>query len=136
MDNYMSLKIMSKLGNERFARSVIAAFAAQLNPTIDQINDIKTAVSEAVTNCIVHAYQSENEIITIDVKLEGNTIHITVADQGLGIENVQIARQPFFTTKSEEERSGMGFTIMEAFMDSLDVHSDKNGTVVKMSKVI
>jgi stage II sporulation protein AB (anti-sigma F factor) len=137
MDNYMSLKILSKLGNETFARSVVAAFASQLNPTVDQINDIKTAVSEAVTNSIVHGYSSEEEFVTIDVLLHGGSVHITVTDQGVGIADVASARQPFFTTKPEDERTGMGFTIMDAFMDTLEVTSDgKMGVKVKMSKTI
>ncbi|MCL2675243.1 MAG: anti-sigma F factor [Firmicutes bacterium] len=142
MENFMSLKIYSKPGNETFVRSVVAAFAAQLNPTMDQINDIKTAVSEAVTNCIIHAYAGEKPMadcpITVDVLLDGGTVHITVVDEGVGIADVEAARQPFFTTKEGEERTGMGFTIMDAFMDKLDILSGAGqaGTVVRMSKII
>lgn len=135
-NNYMSLKVYSKAGNESFARSCVAAFAAQLNPTIDQINDIKTAVSEAVTNSIVHAGLKENDFVTVDVLLDGRTIHITVIDQGIGISDIEEARRPFFTTKSAEERTGMGFTLMDAFMDTLDIVSEGRGVAVKMSKVI
>lgn len=139
MDNFMSLSIASKSCNEAFARSVVAAFATPLNPTIDEINDIKTAVSEAVTNCIVHAYnKDESGIICIDARLDGNTIHIAISDKGVGIEDITKARQPFFTTKGgDDERSGLGFTVMETFMDTLTVatNGDK-GVVVTMSKAI
>lgn len=139
MDNFMNLTLAAKSCNEAFARSVVAAFTAPLNPTVDEINDIKTAVSEAVTNCIVHAYnRDESGVINIDAKLIGNVIHIAVADQGVGIEDIAKARQPFFTTKGDEEdRSGLGFTVMETFMDSLSVepNGDK-GVVVTMTKAI
>ncbi|MBE5731312.1 MAG: anti-sigma F factor [Clostridiales bacterium] len=139
MDNFMSLSIAAKSCNEAFARSVVAAFATPLNPTVDEINDIKTAVSEAVTNCIVHAYsKDESGIICIDARLDGNTIHIAISDKGVGIEDIIKARQPFYTTKGgDDERSGLGFTVMETFMDSLTVapNGDK-GVVVTMSKAI
>lgn len=139
MDNFMSLSIAAKSCNEAFARSVVAAFATPLNPTVDEINDIKTAVSEAVTNCIVHAYsKDESGIINIDARLDGNTIHIAISDNGVGIEDIIKARQPFYTTKGgDDERSGLGFTVMETFMDSLSVapNGDK-GVVVTMSKAI
>ena len=139
MDNFMNLTIAAKSCNESFARSAVAAFAAPLNPTVDDISDIKTAVSEAVTNCIVHAYsKDENGIINIQAKLIGNTIHIAISDEGVGIEDISKARQPFFTTKGgDDERSGLGFTVMETFMSSLTVTpNDKKGIVVKMTKVI
>lgn len=139
MDNFMNLTISAKSCNEAFARSVVAAFTAPLNPTVDEINDIKTAVSEAVTNCIVHAYgRDESGIICIDAKLQGNTIHIAISDKGVGIKDIMQARQPFFTTKTEdEERSGLGFTVMETFMDSLSVEPNGDqGVVVTMTKAI
>lgn len=139
MDNFMKLSIAAKSCNEAFARSVVAAFTTPLNPTVDDVNDIKTAVSEAVTNCIVHAYdRDENGIIDIDAFIEGNTIHIAISDKGVGISDIAKARQPFFTTKGDEEdRSGLGFTVMETFMDSLNVepNGDK-GIVVTMTKAI
>ena len=139
MDNFMNLSISAQSCNEGFARSVVAAFTAPLNPTVDEINDIKTAVSEAVTNCIVHAYDhDESGIININAFLEGDTVHIAISDKGVGISDIAKARQPFFTTKGDEEdRSGLGFTVMETFMDSLDVqpNGDK-GIVVTMTKAI
>ncbi len=139
MDNFMNLTIAAKSCNEAFARSVVAAFAAPLNPTVDEINDIKTAVSEAVTNCIVHAYDhDENGIIKIEAFLEDSTIHIAISDNGVGISDIEKARQPFFTTKSgDDERSGLGFTVMETFMDSLSVAPNgEKGIVVTMTKAI
>lgn len=136
MDNYMSLKIKAISANEGFARSVAAAFCVGVNPTIDQINDIKTSVSEAVTNSIVHGYKSSGEgIIEIGAWIEGSTVHIVVKDDGVGIADIVKARQPFYTTKPEDERSGMGFTVMESFMDSLSVESNGGrGVIVRMSK--
>lgn len=137
MDNYMSLKVDAISKNEGFTRSVVAAFCVELNPTLDEINDIKTAVSEAVTNCVVHGYEGQGGIIEINVALEGNTVHIEIKDNGVGIKDINAARQPFFTTKPEQERSGMGFTVMESFMDSLEISSNENrGLIVKMSKSI
>lgn len=135
--NQMSIKFPSRSSNEAFARQAIAAFAAQLDPTIDEINDIKTAVSEAVTNCIVHAYRDEMGYITLGAKLFNNgEIQITVRDKGCGIADVQQARQPMFST-GDAGRSGMGFTIMESFMDKLKVRSREGiGTQVTMTKQI
>lgn len=135
--NQMSIKFPSRSSNEAFARQAIAAFAAQLDPTIDEINDIKTAVSEAVTNCIVHAYRDEMGYITLGAKLFDNgVIQITVRDKGCGIADVQQARQPMFST-GDAGRSGMGFTIMESFMDKLKVRSREGiGTQVTMTKQI
>ena len=135
--NQMSIKFPSRSSNEAFARQAIAAFAAQLDPTIDEINDIKTAVSEAVTNCIVHAYRNEMGYITLGAKLyDTGEIQITVRDKGCGIPDVQQARQPMFTT-GDAGRSGMGFTIMESFMDKLQVRSREGiGTQVTMTKQI
>ena len=145
--NYMKLEFTSTSENESFARGTVAAFAAQLNPTLDEINDIKTAVSEAVTNCVVHAYASRkndelrirNEelrknLILIECELFNDSITVVVKDTGVGIANIERAMEPFFTTKPNEERSGMGFTVMQSFMDTLDVKSDKSGTVVTMQK--
>lgn len=136
MDNYMNLKIKAISANESFARSVAAAFCVNLNPTIDQINDIKTAVSEAVTNSIVHGYEGKgNGFVEIEAYLEGSTIHIVVKDEGVGIDDIEKARQPFFTTKPESERTGMGFTVMESFMDTLTVEkNERAGLKVTMSK--
>lgn len=135
--NQMSIKFQSRSNNEAFARQAVAAFAAQLDPTIEEINDIKTAVSEAVTNCIVHAYKDTLGYITLAVKLyDDGEIQITVRDKGCGIADVQQARQPMFTT-GDAGRSGMGFTIMESFMDKLRVRSREGvGTQVIMTKRI
>lgn len=135
MDNYMRLQIRSLSRNEAFARSAVAAFAAELNPTVDQLSDVKTAVSEAVTNCVVHAYDGGEGVITLNVGIDGGTLHIEVVDEGRGIEDIERARKAFYTTKPDAERSGMGFTVMETFMDSLEVtHNEPQGTIVKMSK--
>lgn len=135
MNNYMNLKINAVSRNEAFARSVVGAFCIELNPTIDEITDIKTAVSEAVTNCIVHAYNYGEGEIEINAVIEDNCVHIEIKDIGVGIDDIDKARQPFYTTKPDEERSGMGFTVMESFMDSLQVTQNQpRGTIVKMSK--
>lgn len=135
--NSFKMEFQSRSANESFARTVVACFAAQLDPTLDEINDIKTAVSEAVTNCIVHAYPDSIGKISLRVRvLEGDTIEITVKDFGCGIEDVEKARQQLFTTGGEE-RSGMGFTIMESFMDKLTVRSKPGkGTTVIMRRKI
>ena len=135
--NEMKLKIPGKSVNEGFARSAVAAFAAQLDPTVAEIADIKTAVSEAVTNCIVHAYREDLGMIYINVKLfENGTIAIRVRDKGCGIENVKKAMEPMFTTAGGE-RAGLGFVVMESFMNRLKVSSKVGkGTTVAMEKVI
>ena len=135
--NQMSLKFDSRSNNESFARQTVAAFAAQLDPTIDELNDIKTAVSEAVTNCIVHAYREQMGYITVTVRLfDTNEVQITIKDRGCGIPDVKQAMQPMFTT-GDSERSGMGFTIMESFMDRLRITSRQGmGTLVTMTKRI
>ena len=137
VENEVLLKFPSKSKNEGFARSAAAVFAAQLDPTMDELGDIKTAVSEAVTNCIVHAYPDSIGEITMKLRqLPENVLEITVKDQGRGIEDVAKARQPLFTTGGEE-RSGMGFTIMESFMNELRVKSvPGRGTSVRMRKRI
>ena len=135
--NKMTMTFPSRSSNESFARSAAAAFVAQLDPTVDELSDIKTAVSEAVTNSIVHAYRDSvgNIILTVEIG-EDNIVEITVKDRGCGIEDIEQACQPMFTTGGQE-RSGMGFTIMETFMDSMKVRSAPGrGTVVKMKKRI
>ena len=137
MENYVTLEFLSRSSNEGFARIAAAGFAAQLDPTLDELGDIKTAVSEAVTNAIVHGYPDQLGKIVMKLKLlENNTLEITVRDWGKGIEDIQQARQPLFTTGGEE-RSGMGFTIMESFMDRLTVKSTPGrGTTVTMRRRI
>ena len=137
MENYVTLEFLSRSSNEGFARVAAAGFAAQLDPTLDELGDIKTAVSEAVTNAIVHGYPDQLGKIVMKLKLlENNTLEITVRDWGKGIEDIQQAQQPLFTTGGEE-RSGMGFTIMESFMDRLTVKSiPGRGTTVTMRRRI
>ena len=125
--NELKLQFLSLSENEGFARSCVASFCLPLNPSIETITDVKTAVSEAVTNCVVHAYPNKVGIIEINVKLTANQIYISVKDFGVGIEDVLKAKEPFFTSKPESERSGVGFTVMESFMDSVTVNSKPNG---------
>ena len=137
--NEMKLVIPSNSANESFARAAVAAFMAQLDPTIEEMTDVKTAVSEAVTNCIVHAYETKNQDnkIVIEGIIEDQIITVKISDFGKGISNIEQAMQPFFTTKDGEERSGMGFTVMKTFMDSLEVYSELNkGTQIVMKKSI
>ena len=135
--NKMQLEILSKSSNEAFARITIAAFAAQLDPTIEEISDIKTAVSEAVTNSIIHGYENKDGIIKIVAYLFENSIRIEISDQGKGIEDINVAKQPLYTTKPDLERSGMGFTIMDSFMDELKIESVVGmGTKITMEKAI
>lgn len=135
--NNFKLEIPSKSQNEAFARIVVAAFASQLDPTIEELADIKTAVSEAVTNAIIHGYDKGVGIVTIECKMEDNIIEIIIKDNGKGIEDVAKAMEPFYTSKPELERSGMGFTVMNTFMDKLEVYSKVGeGTIVKMTKEI
>lgn len=135
--NKMVLEVESRSCNEGLARIAAAAFATQLNPTLEEVADIKTAVSEAITNCIVHAYDRETEIIRIECTSENKELTIVVRDTGKGIEDVEKAMEPMFTTKPEQERSGMGFAFMEAFMDELSVVSAPGkGTSVVMKKRI
>ncbi len=136
-DNKMKLIFSSKSYNESFARNAVACFALQLNPSISELSDIKTAVSEAVTNAIVHGYQDEIGDISIEAFINENKLHIIISDNGIGIKNVDEALEPFYTTKAEDERSGMGFTIMKSFMDEFKVESSaQNGTKVYMTKII
>ena len=136
-ENYVTVEFLSRSSNEGFARVAAAGFAAQLDPTLDELGDIKTAVSEAVTNAIVHAYPDKLGKIVLKLKIrEGNVLEITVRDWGKGIEDIQQACEPLFTTGGEE-RSGMGFTIMESFMDRVNIRSAVNrGTSVVMRKRI
>ena len=123
--------------NESLARTVIAAFIARLDPTLEELSDVKTAVSEAVTNAVIHGYEGREGKITIHSLMEGNTVYIEVGDQGVGIPDVTRAMEPLYTSKPELERSGMGFAFMEAFMDDLEVVSTEGeGTTVKMRKTI
>lgn len=136
-ENEMKLEFISKSSNEAFARIAVAAFASQLDPTIEEMADIKTAVSEAVTNCIVHGYENSMGIVKIECKIYTNSIEIEISDTGKGIENVELARKPLYTSKPNLERSGMGFTIMESFMDEVYVDSVLGlGTKVTMKKII
>ena len=136
-ENYITFECLSRSANEAFARGAVACFAAQLDPTLEELGDIKTAVSEAVTNAIVHAYPDQLGKIAIKARiLEGNVLELTVRDWGRGIPDVDKARQPLYTTGGEE-RSGMGFTIMESFMDKLSVRSGEGkGTRVTMRRRI
>lgn len=136
MKNQMKLEFSALSQNESFARVTVAAFIAQLDPTMDVLTEIKTVVSEAVTNSIIHGYESEpNGMVFITVMIEDEYIEISIKDHGKGIANVDEARQPLFTTKPELERSGMGFTIMENFMDEIDVRSELGkGTEVRLRK--
>ena len=135
MKNEMTLHIKAISENESFARSTVAAFCAQLNPTLEDIIEIKTAVSEAVTNCVVHAYPDKVGDIKINVQLKNDFVTIIITDFGIGICDPQKAREPFYTTKPEEERSGMGFTVMESFMDTLEVkNNNTRGLTIKMTK--
>ena len=134
-ENYMSLEFPSKSSNEGFARTAVACFASQLDPTVEELGDIKTAVSEAVTNCIVHAYPEQLGMISLRCRiLKDNILDIIIKDRGIGIDNIEQARRPMFTTGGAD-RSGMGFTIMETFMTSFDVQSALGkGTTVHMRR--
>ena len=136
-ENEMKLEFASKSNNEAFARITVAAFASQLDPTIEELADIKTAVSEAVTNCIIHGYEEKEGIVKIECRLFANSICIEISDQGKGIENIEMAKEPLYTTKPDLERSGMGFTIMESFMDEMNIESVLGlGTKITMKKII
>lgn len=134
-NNYMKLEFLSKSSNESFARVVVAAFASQLDPTIEELSDIKTAVSEAVTNAIIHGYEYKEGMVLIESRINNGEIEIIIEDRGMGITDIEQAREPFYTSKPNLERSGMGFTVMETFMDSLQIISIKGeGTTVRMTK--
>ncbi|WFD09440.1 anti-sigma F factor [Tepidibacter hydrothermalis] len=138
MKNYMEISFLAKSENESFARVVVASFASQLDPTIDEIADIKTAVSEAVTNAIIHGYdEDETKFVNLISEIDGDTIKVVVEDKGNGIKDVDMAMQPLYTSKPELERSGMGFTVMETFMDSMEISSILGeGTKLVMKKTI
>lgn len=139
MNNYFEMKLKAISENEAFARNLVAGFAISLNPTIDEITDIKTAVSEAITNCIVHAYPDKNvdNFIDLSVSITDNKMEIIIKDSGVGITDVQKAVMPFYTTHGTDERSGMGFTLMETFMDEMKVDSTAGqGTTVTLIKHI
>ncbi|HYE83682.1 MAG TPA: anti-sigma F factor [Clostridia bacterium] len=137
IDNEMKLEFISKSQNESFARSVVAAFVAQLDPTIEELAEVKTAVSEAVTNAIIHGYACGTGNVEILARIYDNTVEIEVRDYGAGIADIELARQPLYTSKPELERSGMGFTVMETFMDKVEIESlPGEGTVVRMTKTL
>ncbi len=137
MSNSIELIMQAQSQNEKLARNVVGAFFAQLNPTVEQLEDVKTAVSEAVTNCIVHAYGGRQEgKVHIICQLSERTLCVCITDYGRGIEDVEKAMQPFYTTVSGGERSGMGFTVMQAFCDSVEVQSRKGETTVKLTKKV
>lgn len=133
--NYMKLEFDSKSQNEAFARVVVASFAAQLDPTLEEIADIKTAVSEAVTNAIIHGYEDHMGIVRVTCNIRNTQLEIFVEDEGKGINDISQAMEPLYTSKPELERSGMGFTVMETFMDEVNVYSEPNkGTKIRMVK--
>lgn len=136
MKNEMTLEFSAVSENESFARVTVAAFVAQLDPTMDEITEIKTVVSEAVTNAIIHGYENNPDgKVYIHAELDENIVHIVIKDEGIGITNLDEAKQPLFTTKPELERSGMGFTIMENFMDKVEVETNVNeGTTIRLTK--
>jgi len=123
MNNKMKLEILSRSENESFARVVVSAFVAKLDPTIEEITDIKTAVSEAVTNSIIHGYNKNDETIHITCEINGDEVTVQIIDYGIGIENIEQAREPLYTSKPHLERSGLGFTVMESFMDEIEIRS-------------
>lgn len=137
LDNKVCIEFESRSQNEGFARVAVAAFVSQLDPTIEEIADIKTAVSEAVTNSIIHGYENRKEgIIRIEAAIRGKEVSIDIIDYGIGMEDVEQAREPLYTSRPDLERSGMGFTVMETFMDSLEVESHKGkGTRISMKKI-
>ena len=136
-DNAMTIEFLSNPNNEAFARIAVASFIANLDPTVEEMSDVKTAVSEAVTNSIIHGYENEKGIVKIKVGIINKIVEIEVIDRGKGIEDIEKAKEPLYTTKPELERSGMGFTIMESFMDEMHVESIiGKGTTVFMKKNI
>lgn len=135
--NKMKVEFLNLSQNEAFARMVASAFCVPLNPTVEELSEIKTAVSEGVTNAIIHGYEGTEGIVTLAGEIEGQAVTFTISDAGKGIADVQAAREPLYTGRPDMERSGMGFTIMETFMDSIDVHSEVGkGTVVTMRRII
>ena len=137
MTNEMKLEFDSRSANEAFARVTVASFMTQLNPTLEEVSDVKTAVSEAVTNAIIHGYENPVNKVQIYAGIEGRTLHLEISDRGVGIPDVKKAMEPLYTTRPELERSGMGFSFMEAFMDEVQVESEPGkGTIVRMKKII
>lgn len=137
MNNKMTIEFLSLPQNEGFARTVISAFCLDLSPTIEELSDIKTAVSEAVTNCVVHAYDKKIGIIKMSAAIDDGSLFVEITDFGKGIDDIEKAKEPFFTTKPYEERSGMGFTVMESFMDDIAVlKNEGSGIIVRMTKKI
>ena len=136
LKNSMEVKFKAIVENEAFARNVVASFILPLNPSINELEDIKTAVNEAVTNVIVHAYPNKSGYVTMKITTENNKIQINISDDGVGIQDIERALTPFYTSKPNEERSGMGFTVMESFMDKLEVKNNKEGVTVCMTKEI
>lgn len=134
MKNSMEIKFKALAENEAFARNVVASFILNMNPSIDELEDIKTAVSEAITNVIVHAYPNKTGDITMKIAINDHHLDISIIDNGIGIQDIERALTPFYTTKPDQERSGMGFTVMQSFMDNLEVKNNKNGVIVNMSK--
>ena len=136
-ENRMKLEFDSRPCNESFARVSVAAFMTQLNPTLEEVADLKTAVSEAVTNCIIHAYEGKVSKIEMKCRLDGKEFLVDIKDHGTGIADIKKAMEPLFTTRPDKDRSGMGFTFMEAFMDEVTVESQPGkGTTVHMKKII
>lgn len=136
MKNVMEVKFKAIPENEAFARNVVASFILPLNPSINELEDIKTAVNEAITNVIVHAYPDKTGYVTMKITTTDKNIEINISDNGVGIQDIERALTPFFTSKPNEERSGMGFTVMESFMDKLEVKNNKDGVTVYMAKEI
>lgn len=138
VDNSLEARFDAKSKNEKLSRNIVAAFVLELNPNVEELSDIKTAVSEAVTNAIVHGYSGCGGEIRITLKSKGSVLYVKIEDFGVGIKDIQKAREPFFTTGNTGERSGMGFTVMESFMDAVEVTNQKgtSGLVVEMIKVI
>lgn len=135
MENHMELIVPGHSRNESFARSVVGAFLTQLDPTLDELNDVKTAVSEAVTNAIIHGYGDKLGEVRILAKIYDNTFEVKIIDQGKGIEDVEQAREPLYTSKPEMERSGLGFSVMEGFMDEIEIISKVGaGTQITLRK--
>ena len=136
MKNCMEIKFKAIAENEAFARNVVASFILPLNPSLNELEDIKTAVNEAITNVVVHAYPEKSGYVTMKISTQNNKIQISISDNGVGIQDIERALTPFYTSKPNEERSGMGFTVMESFMDKLEVKNNKDGVTVSMFKEI
>ena len=136
-DNYMKIEFKGISQNESFARVAVASFVSLLDPTIEEITDVKTAVSEAVTNSIIHGYGNKGGLVKVEGYIEGDEVTVIVSDTGVGIEDIEKAREPLYTSRPDLERSGMGFTVMESFMDQVNVESEVGaGTKVTMKKII